>query len=248
MDQYRLRALSGACKPKPALVPILMLAVLSGATWANCPDDRPCFNGTYQQGDKVIFEFNGITGWDFYNVRYREKGGGERQVENRSGIFTINNVLPNRVYTISVQGCNSRTLAPSQCTPWVSESLTTVGAYGPDTCRQGFVWREAKPGDHVCVYPGIRDRVAAENAVAGARRQSGGGPYGPNTCIQGYVWREAFPGDTVCVTPATRDDVRAQNERAAATRLNSSALKNPNASGTTKQLAGSVTSQSRKTP
>jgi len=21
--------------------------------------------------------------------------------------------------------------------------------YGPDTCKQGFVWREAFPGDHV---------------------------------------------------------------------------------------------------
>ena len=25
--------------------------------------------------------------------------------------------------------------------------------YGPDTCKQGYVWRDAIPGDHVCVVP-----------------------------------------------------------------------------------------------
>jgi hypothetical protein len=26
--------------------------------------------GAYQSGDKVIFQFTGVTVWDFYNVRY----------------------------------------------------------------------------------------------------------------------------------------------------------------------------------
>jgi hypothetical protein len=90
-----------------------------------CAFDRPCFNAAYQSGNKVIFEFNGVSGWDFYNVRYRVKGGGAKQVENRSGRFTINNVLPNRRYTITVQGCRSRFLARSICSPWVQESVET---------------------------------------------------------------------------------------------------------------------------
>ena len=43
-------------------------------------------------------------------------------------------------------------------------------AYGPDTCRPGFVWREADRRergdafqDRVCVTPDERARVAAEN-------------------------------------------------------------------------------------
>ena len=38
--------------------------------------------------------------------------------------------------------------------------------YGPDTCIQGYVWREAQPSDHVCVTPPIRDATAQQNAAA----------------------------------------------------------------------------------
>lgn len=91
----------------------------------SCAADRPCFNGYKQDGDKVIFKFTGVTGWDFYNVRYAKVGGGEKQVENRSGSFTFNNVNPHRVYTLKVQGCNSHTLRRSSCSPWVAQSVTT---------------------------------------------------------------------------------------------------------------------------
>lgn len=90
--------------------------------------------------------------------------------------------------------------------------------YGPDTCRQGFVWREAFPGDHVCVTPETREQAYYDNRSAAARRQPGGGPYGPDTCRQGFVWREAFPGDHVCVTPDTRMRAAADNRQAAARR------------------------------
>ena len=53
--------------------------------------------------------------------------------------------------------------------------------YGPDTCMQGYVWREAYEGDHVCVSPDSRTQAASDNAQAGARVQPGGGDYGPNT-------------------------------------------------------------------
>lgn len=40
------------------------------------------------------------------------------------------------------------------------------GPYGPDTCLQGFVWRDAFAGDHVCVDGATRSRSAQENAAA----------------------------------------------------------------------------------
>ena len=96
----------------------------------------------------------------------------------------------------------------------------TTRAQSPpsDACRQGYVWREAVPGDHVCVTPAIRQQAAEDNAQAGARRQPGGGAYGPNTCVGGYVWREARPDDVVCVTPETRAQTAADNRAAAARR------------------------------
>ena len=82
--------------------------------------------------------------------------------------------------------------------------------YGPDTCSTGFVWRDAIPGDHVCVQPSRRTAAAHENAIAGSRVNPLG-TYGPNTCQPGFVWREAYSGDVVCVTGARRTQVHQEN-------------------------------------
>ncbi|GFG50846.1 hypothetical protein [Mycolicibacterium agri] len=86
--------------------------------------------------------------------------------------------------------------------------------YGPDTCIQGYVWRNARPGDTVCVTPATRDTVAQQNANRGANKDPKGA-YGPESCQQGFVWREAFDGDVVCVTPAFRTQMKSDNAAAA---------------------------------
>jgi hypothetical protein len=68
-----------------------------------CAFDRPCIFGR-QDGSRIIFDFTGDkSNWDFFNVRYATRSG-EKQVENRSGVFTFNNVMPNLVYTLKVEG------------------------------------------------------------------------------------------------------------------------------------------------
>ncbi|MFJ8787933.1 hypothetical protein [Streptomyces sp. NPDC102462] len=86
--------------------------------------------------------------------------------------------------------------------------------YGPYSCVNGYVWREAVPSDLVCVTPQIRSQTATENSLAASRREPDGGTYGPDTCKQGYVWRETSPADHVCVPPAARDQARADNANA----------------------------------
>jgi hypothetical protein len=98
--------------------------------------------------------------------------------------------------------------------------------YGPDTCIQGFVWREARVGDTVCVEPWKRDRTLAENATA-AQRWDPNGSYGPQTCKQGLVWREAFDGDTVCVTPDIRQDTWNDNAAAASRKAANAPIPTP---------------------
>jgi hypothetical protein len=44
------------------------------------------------------------------------------------------------------------------------------GAYGPNTCIAGYVWREAFAGDVVCVTPEIRSLVRQENRDAASHR------------------------------------------------------------------------------
>jgi hypothetical protein len=82
-------------------------------------------------------------------------------------------------------------------------------------CKSGYVYRDAKDGDGVCVTPGERAEAKAQNANAENNRQVGGDHSGPNTCRDGYVWREAFAGDVVCVTPYERQKARQQNTASA---------------------------------
>lgn len=86
---------------------------------------------------------------------------------------------------------------------------------GPDTCKQGFVWREASQSDHVCVTTQTRAAAAEDNKHAAERRQPGGGASGPDTCKQGFVWREAIPNDHVCVTAQVRAAAANDNAHAA---------------------------------
>jgi hypothetical protein len=100
-----------------------------------------------------------------------------------------------------------------------ADSASAVGDYGPNTCLEGYVWREAFPGDLVCVTPDRRQQSADENAQA-ASLVDPNGAYGPDTCIAGYVWRDAGAAnpflsanvpDHVCVTPGIRAQVAYEN-------------------------------------
>lgn len=71
--------------------------------------------------------------------------------------------------------------------------------YGPSTCKQGLVWREADVLDYTCVVPARRSEVKVENQLGPGRTQ-----VNSLWCNQGYVWREAWPRDYVCVPPASR--------------------------------------------
>jgi hypothetical protein len=101
--------------------------------------------------------------------------------------------------------------------------VLVLGDDEPDTvtqdCISGFVWREAVPGDRVCVTPATRDQAKADNELAVSRRNPNGGPFGVNTCLQGFVWREATPEDFVCVLPEVRELTRADNAAAESRRL-----------------------------
>jgi hypothetical protein len=87
------------------------------------------------------------------------------------------------------------------------QGALAVGDFGPDTCVDGFVWREAcGASDHVCVSPQAREQARLDNSQAANRRQPGGGPFGPDTCKQGFVWREACGPNDPGVRAQAADD------------------------------------------
>jgi hypothetical protein len=117
-------------------------------------------------------------------------------------------------------------LVPLTFEAWVSGAgcgckfQVPAPASGPDSCREGFVWREACSNDHVCVPPATRDDTANENQLASSRvapppRNVTVPGMNWDACSQGYVWREACgASDHVCVPPSSR--TRAKNDNASA--------------------------------
>jgi hypothetical protein len=57
-----------------------------------------------------------------------------------------------------------------------AEKVDPNGAYGPQSCKQGFVWREAFDGDTVCVTPQRRQETWQQNANAGVGATGGLAP------------------------------------------------------------------------
>ncbi len=93
-------------------------------------------------------------------------------------------------------------------------ALAASHSGGGHRCINGYVWREAFPGDYVCVTPQQRSQVAYDNSQAPYRVDPSGGPYGPDTCLNGYVWRQIISTDHVCVTPQERSQVAYDNSQA----------------------------------
>jgi hypothetical protein len=188
----------------------------------------PTFDHAALNPARVIWTYNGPSGCnDIYNIRYGVIGDPDQQIKvdgascpttARPPKFCENNmVIPkDRPYHIAVQACHTRFLQSSQCSQWSTDALLLP--YGPDTCRDGFVWRDAFDGDHVCVTSAQRVEAASENATASSRVSSTDHSYGPDTCVQGFVWRGASSSDHVCVTGAQYQETQNENAQAGAHR------------------------------
>jgi hypothetical protein len=156
---------------------------------------------------------------DYYTVEYRRKLGVDAAIP--ADTVLINQVINNTPYLLRtrdgdrhpVQSLNLNGITIRINSATGAQASVTVTTEMPTRCLQGYVWREARAGDAVCVLPAQRSQTWSDNANASQRWVNG--PYGPHTCLQGYVWREAFSGDDVCVVPAQRSQAAADNAQAA---------------------------------
>jgi hypothetical protein len=109
-------------------------AVSYGNDNIGCLVDRPCLYEVYQYGSRIlgnniVFDFSGISGWDFYRFRYKNTKNRYTTVDQKSSIFVLQNTQLGSTYKIEVQGCySSRSwliLKKETCSPWVQQSFTT---------------------------------------------------------------------------------------------------------------------------
>jgi hypothetical protein len=181
-----------------------------------CATDRPCIKDVWTDGGTLRMKWTATEDFDHYNVRWSRPGKPEVQSEvsgGRDGSFQVTNDNSCTSYDLKVQGCQKPLIGSSTCTAWEETVFKTPPDHrsGLDSCAPGFVWRDAFPGDHVCVNLPVRDQAATDNAQAGSRRSPNGGDSGPDTCRAGFVWREARPTDHVCVSLAVREQAQRDN-------------------------------------
>ena len=197
-------------KPLPITLAVLCtgfaLPVGEAKAEVVCKNDDICVD--FLSIDNPRFAHFKITGFFLANTRYHLREG-SNQIEVKLGEVRFFN----RDSSVSIQRCTTDVFGVTiRCTAWAnftapslsstSQPLTVAGQ-----CKNGWVWRDARPADRVCVRPIERDRAKRQNAEAVKYRLN------PNTttCRQGYVWRQAFNGDSVCVTTAERSLALKQN-------------------------------------
>ena len=140
------------------------------------------------------------TGWATYYTTFLQRAASSSPGAN-DGI-PLRKALTHSVRTSTYKALQADVASVQRATA----AFADAQIYGPNTCAEGYVWREADDRDYVCVSPSTRQQTSADNAVAGKRHAPGS-----TNCKTGYVWREAYPEDKVCVTPTTRTQAKSDN-------------------------------------
>ena len=101
---------------------------------SGCAYDRPCFtNASYTKSRTIHLTWKATESFSHYNVIWSRPGSARRQIEvsgGRSGQFRLGNINANTTYQFAVQGCNTRFLASSKCSPW-EPAQVRVGSLPP---------------------------------------------------------------------------------------------------------------------
>ncbi len=189
-----------------ALLATLSAGAVSAEAQVVCKNDDLCVE-FLPVGNPRFAHFR-LAGLVLTNTKYNLREGASQR-EFRFGEVRF---FP-RYGSISLQRCTTDVFGNTiRCTAWASFTAPSLSSTSQPlnvqgVCKNGWVWRDARPGDRVCVRPVERDRALQQNAQGPRFRVS---PTS-TTCIPGYVWRQAFVGDAVCVTPAERSRAFKQN-------------------------------------
>ncbi len=104
-----------------------------------------------------------------------------RIARTAQGLATSTGCQAGYVFRLAVPG-DDACVSPADRAAAAGEDLAAVqaqrhpqppgGVYGIATCSQGYVWREAVPGDTACVTPLRRAEVAQENLDSPTHRSA----------------------------------------------------------------------------
>jgi hypothetical protein len=113
---------------------VLAAAPAAAGPALGCAYDRPCIEAFYYAPSTGRLNARWLRDNDYelYNVRWTvDRGGrvgyfGQHEVRGTLAKLPVRRSDRGHPFTVSVQGCNTRFLAPSVCSPWESSTLTPV--------------------------------------------------------------------------------------------------------------------------
>jgi hypothetical protein len=119
-------------------------------TPALCPADRPCITTlTHTERGGLVATWTG--GWEAYNIRWESTLGPVEltDVGGRKEHELVGPVDWDRTFRFSVQGCNRRFLAPSECSPFAAREIDLRVPQAPRNVRvvggERVEWELASP-------------------------------------------------------------------------------------------------------
>ncbi|MBD1841189.1 hypothetical protein H6F78_19565 [Coleofasciculus sp. FACHB-64] len=197
----------------PSVIVVVFSGLIGSVPEVKAQTSNSSTNGCSYVPDRVLGVFSFGQACNNHDICYSSGSGISRKVCDDRFLQEMQQYCNNTYSWYNPQRWPCRGLAR---TYYEAVKQFSKSYYNGQACIYGYVWREAIPGDRVCVTPETRSQTAYDNSQAAARRNPNGGAYGSDTCIYGYVWREAFPSDHVCVTPETRSQAAYDNTQAAA--------------------------------
>ena len=163
--------------------------VTAPATYASCLDKMtPCTWIQYHQAGSTAFL---ISWWygdadpnvpaanvDFYQVSWFTDTEQPVQVrvnaQGASGSYNLSNIDPGFTsLTFKVMACITGQTVQPTCTDWSNEVTYKKIPAAPDACIANYIWRNAYPGDHVCVTLWGRVQADSDNSLAASRIDPG---------------------------------------------------------------------------
>ncbi|MBA3488468.1 MAG: hypothetical protein H0T78_02815 [Longispora sp.] len=156
----------------------------------------------------------------YYTLEYRKKLGWDdaiphdtvliHEIKANTSYLLRDSDLPGRppvqhLATASVE-IDVEDLSDTTATISVTVKSGALEPHSPNTCKEGFVWRQADAYDYVCVTPETYLKVQHDNANIDHRFL-----LGEIGCHTGLTPRLAFINDHVCVMKSIRDQMWKDN-------------------------------------
>jgi hypothetical protein len=151
----------------PSVIVIMFSGLISGVPEVKAQTSNSSTNGCSYVPDSVLGLFNFKQACNNHDICYSKGSGVPRKVCDDKFKKEMEEYCEKTYSWYNPQRAACKSLA---LTYYGAVRQFSKSYYKGEACIYGYVWREAVPGDHVCVTGETRAQAAYDNSQAAARR------------------------------------------------------------------------------